>query len=189
MIQAVTIALILLSVTMSGCIFEEDHGPILNMISFSISIRVGGTTELILPLPVFQPLFEKISVWEGECEYQRVETPYGDGLWVRLDTFAHIACEWHEGTDNQTTQMSVNLTTMVPLEQEVDPPSRPKRWIPDREFWLKWSSGPLADMSIHISMVVHSTQYTYFIHLYAGELENEWNKIFVEGETQGVFAP
>ena len=94
-IQAIAVSMILISMTMSGCI-EEGPGPQTNIISFSVSITVEGPTELILPMPIFQPLLENISVVEGECEHQRVETPYGDGLWVRLDSFAGIGHKWIE---------------------------------------------------------------------------------------------
>jgi hypothetical protein len=180
--------MILISLTMSGCI-EEDTGPRPNIISFSVSISVEGPTELILPMPMFQPLVENISVVEGECEYQRVETPYGDGLWVRLDSFAGIGHKWVEDRQQPSPQMTINLTTMVPLEQEEPPQSAPKYWIPDREFWMNWSSGPLTSLFVSSRMTVDNVQYWYSIQLYAADLETGWNKIFVEGKGQGVNAP
>jgi len=183
------IAAMMLALPLSGCIIEEDRGPRLNTISFSVSIDVDGPTELILPLPVFRPLLENISVREGECDYQVVETPYGDGLRVSLDSFADIGGKWNEGTDDRKTQMSINMTTMVPLEDEGPPADAPKFWIPDREFWLNWSYGPLSGMFISSSMVVHSTEYRYSVSLDSEDLETGWNRIFIEGWSQTVFAP
>jgi hypothetical protein len=188
-IQVVVIALVLLVVPLSGCIIEENRGPRFNIISFSISISSDGPTELVLPLPVFQPLFENISVLEGECEYRVVETPYGDGLWVRLDAFTDIGGKWNEGTDDRTTQMSINMTTMVPLEDEEPPPDAPKYWIPDRDFWLNWSSGPLSGMSISSYMVVHRWTYKYSVDLDPEDLETGWNKVFVGAQSYTVSAP
>ena len=182
MIQAVAISVILLSLTLSGCIFP-DPAIQTNKMFFCLWIYADGPTELILPLPVFQPLFENISVRGGDCEYKVVGTPYGDGLWVRLDNFVRMTGRANERNDDWSTQMSINLTTMVPLKVDGAPQGAPHFWIQDREFWLNWSSGPLESILIDHSMVIGGPEFSYTTQLYTEDLEIGWNKIFVDGET------
>lgn len=189
MIQAVAITLILLSITISGCIFPS-YGPRNNTIWFSVSILTEGPTELIIPLPVWQPLLDKIDVIEGDCEYQFVDTPYGDGLWVHVDTYVKISGSWSEGHVNWSTQMSINLTTMVPLLNESPPENAVKHWIPDREFWLNWSSGPLSSIYVSSKMVLGGGwSLKYSKDQDAENLEIGWNKIPMETESRDIQAP
>ncbi len=145
---------------------------------------------MIVPLPVWQPLHDKIDIIEGDCEYQFLDTPYGDGLWVRVDTYVKISGSWSEGRVNWSTPMSINLTTMVPLLNETPPEDAFKHWIPDRELWLNWSSGPLTTVYVRSYMVIGGGwMLKYKMGQDAENLEIGWNKIPMETESHDIQAP
>jgi hypothetical protein len=167
------------TMALCGCMEQYEPTP---HVHFSIAASADGPTVIIVPMPVLPRLQNRLHVSEGHGTFEFVHHEHGFGIRVEFSESVNIEADWSEIDSEDFPRMTINLTTMIPLEgnESVWDPRGHGNGIPDREIMINWTSGPLRSMFIICRM-----QYDdLLVNRYHGSYDSlhvGWNQELIEG--------
>jgi hypothetical protein len=186
-VLSAVILVLLLTVPLTGCV--EDYEP-REYVRYRVLATSSGPAELLVPLPVCEPVLDKINVVEGKGEFSTVETEYGPCLKLTFDGKIVVEGRWYPDKDPGLKHlMTINLTTMDPNETE------PYTWnykyphIPDRNAWVNWSEGSDVEFYFRSTMLLSHLTYKFVYYSQYDSIEPGWNEVLVKGTKGEETAP
>jgi hypothetical protein len=184
-IAVVVTIVFLLTVYPSGCISNSDRSG--HSVHFAFASKASGPSEIIMPLPSFEPLADRLEIADGDGEFEIVETSYGRCMRITFDSDILIERKYYPKNSNEINSMTVNLTTMDPNITDTTPWDLEDFKIPARHFWFNVSYGPIDEFHIILTMYDDGIRTTY--SYWSTYFDIGWNRDVIKGTCGEENAP
>lgn len=182
---------LLITVSFAGCMEEPEYRE---FVRFSIAATASGPSEIIVPIPLCNPVLIRLGVTEGKGDFSIGETIHGRCMKINFNSRIVVSGTWSPDEMDKRDLMTINLTTMDPNETEPYSFSNRNWDIPDRAIWINWSYGPDVKISIFSTMQIKEIGYDWMAYRFycfpdSDSLELGWNKVLMEASAGMENAP